>query len=485
MKREKGITLIALVITIIVLIILAGVTLSVVMDNEGIIGKAISAKDQTKKSAVEEIIRLEVLENKMEDNGSGLEKEKLKEKIAQKLKDQGYKVEEDNNTVIYNNQNTIKIEDYLGENKENIKKEYKVGEKVIVEGENFYVIKDSGESEENLILLAEKNVNKRTLKQTNSTEASVFSSTNYWSSIAGITYPYNINEIETNVSTDVINIAKAYGTAKGGIGRLITLEEVVALGGNTDANSTSECPSWINTSNYWLGSAGYSDGMWNIRNTNGSSGTLGGNSYRESAPCGIRPVIEISKSNPKIGKDREYEYDEGDKVTVGGESFYVIKACNKTDETVTLLAEKNIDITTLKQTDSTGTVAFSSTNYWSSIVGITYPYNINEIETNVSTDVINIAKAYGTAKGGIGRLITLEEVVALGGNTDANSTSECPSWINTSNYWLGSAGYSDGMWNIRDTNGSKGVLGGNSYSDHWRCGVRPVIEVSKSKIEKN
>ena len=39
-RKEKGITLVALVVTIIVLIILAGVTLNIVLDNDGIIGKA-------------------------------------------------------------------------------------------------------------------------------------------------------------------------------------------------------------------------------------------------------------------------------------------------------------------------------------------------------------------------------------------------------------------------------------------------------------
>ena len=39
-REEKGITLVALVVTIIVLIILAGVTLNIVLDQNGIINKA-------------------------------------------------------------------------------------------------------------------------------------------------------------------------------------------------------------------------------------------------------------------------------------------------------------------------------------------------------------------------------------------------------------------------------------------------------------
>lgn len=43
-KKEKGITLVALIITIIVLIILAGVTISLVVDDNGIIQKSKNAK---------------------------------------------------------------------------------------------------------------------------------------------------------------------------------------------------------------------------------------------------------------------------------------------------------------------------------------------------------------------------------------------------------------------------------------------------------
>ena len=45
-KQEKGITLIALVVTIVVLLILAGVSISLVLNNNGIISKAKEAKNR-------------------------------------------------------------------------------------------------------------------------------------------------------------------------------------------------------------------------------------------------------------------------------------------------------------------------------------------------------------------------------------------------------------------------------------------------------
>ena len=53
-KQEKGITLIALVITIVVLLILAGVSISLVLNNNGVISKAKDAKNQYAKAQTNE-----------------------------------------------------------------------------------------------------------------------------------------------------------------------------------------------------------------------------------------------------------------------------------------------------------------------------------------------------------------------------------------------------------------------------------------------
>lgn len=53
-KKENGITLVALVVTIVVLLILAGVSISLVLGNNGIIKKAKDAKTQTNTKVKEE-----------------------------------------------------------------------------------------------------------------------------------------------------------------------------------------------------------------------------------------------------------------------------------------------------------------------------------------------------------------------------------------------------------------------------------------------
>ena len=283
-KNEKGITLVALVITIIVLLILAGVTLAMVMGDSGIFGKANSAKEKTQLSNAEETIRLEVLENQVKSKAgdASLTNDQLKEEIAKKLTEQGYTVS--GSTVTYYEDKTIDIENYLEKDST-----YNVGDKVMVGGENFYVIKASSASEEKVTLLAEKNIDTTTMVQSDSANTIAFSSTNYWKNIEGITYPYNLNNTATLANTGAIAIAKAYGTAKGGEGRLMTYEEANEL-----KNTNSAMIYETNTTllKYWLGSAYGTNYVWVVYGVNHD---VGHGSFSDTSYYGVRPVIEISK----------------------------------------------------------------------------------------------------------------------------------------------------------------------------------------------
>ena len=61
LKERNGITLIALVITIIVLLILAGVTIASITGENGILSKATNARDNNTKASAEEKVKTEVL----------------------------------------------------------------------------------------------------------------------------------------------------------------------------------------------------------------------------------------------------------------------------------------------------------------------------------------------------------------------------------------------------------------------------------------
>ena len=68
-KQTKGITLIALVITIIVLLILAGVSIAMLTGENGILTQAQRAKEQTEQTSDEERIKLAVMAASINDNG--------------------------------------------------------------------------------------------------------------------------------------------------------------------------------------------------------------------------------------------------------------------------------------------------------------------------------------------------------------------------------------------------------------------------------
>ena len=77
LKRENGITLIALVITIIVLIILAGISISLILGDNGIVEKAKQAKEQTEQAKLNEEKGLneavKYVENMESENGENLD----------------------------------------------------------------------------------------------------------------------------------------------------------------------------------------------------------------------------------------------------------------------------------------------------------------------------------------------------------------------------------------------------------------------------
>ena len=60
LKESKGITLIALVITIIVLLILAGVTIATLTGDNGILKKAGDAKTQTEQAKADENLKIAI-----------------------------------------------------------------------------------------------------------------------------------------------------------------------------------------------------------------------------------------------------------------------------------------------------------------------------------------------------------------------------------------------------------------------------------------
>ena len=69
-KQTKGITLIALVITIIILLILAGVTINMLTGDNGILKQATNARETNSKAEFEEQVKLAVIASRVNDTAS-------------------------------------------------------------------------------------------------------------------------------------------------------------------------------------------------------------------------------------------------------------------------------------------------------------------------------------------------------------------------------------------------------------------------------
>ena len=97
LKKQKGITLIALVVTIVVLLILAGVTISLLLDENGIIAKSKDARNANRAGAIKEEITLWKAEKFAADNGAGSH-ESMDDFLA-RLKTRGLISDEDIATI--------------------------------------------------------------------------------------------------------------------------------------------------------------------------------------------------------------------------------------------------------------------------------------------------------------------------------------------------------------------------------------------------
>ena len=87
LKASNGITLIALVITIIVLLILAGISISMLSGDNSILQKATDAKTYTERASVIEQAQTDVLGYQAENKGGDLEKSQLKTVLDRYFKD--------------------------------------------------------------------------------------------------------------------------------------------------------------------------------------------------------------------------------------------------------------------------------------------------------------------------------------------------------------------------------------------------------------
>lgn len=94
-NKQKGITLVALVVTIVVLLILAGITITYIMGDNSVFKQAQNAKLNTELAKIEEqanLIYTDKLLEKVQDNN--LKDKPTMQDIVEELRDKGYTIEQ-------------------------------------------------------------------------------------------------------------------------------------------------------------------------------------------------------------------------------------------------------------------------------------------------------------------------------------------------------------------------------------------------------
>ena len=81
LKKNNGITLIALVVAIIVILILAGISISSLTGQNGIIRRAIVAKEEMNKSNMEEKLKMILFNDKIDNYTSQTDENSIEEEL--------------------------------------------------------------------------------------------------------------------------------------------------------------------------------------------------------------------------------------------------------------------------------------------------------------------------------------------------------------------------------------------------------------------
>ena len=108
LNNNRAITLIALVVTIVVLLILAGVSISMLTGEDGIIRQAQEAKENSKKSEIEEKVNLAAQAALMDRLNQGIEQGKFQEELDINFGSGVADLDYDESTKTY----TVTVEDY-------------------------------------------------------------------------------------------------------------------------------------------------------------------------------------------------------------------------------------------------------------------------------------------------------------------------------------------------------------------------------------
>ena len=333
LKERKGITLIALVITIIVLLILAGVSIAMLTGQNGILTQANNAKTSTANKSAEEKVKLAVMAARSQSEDASLDLEKLTTEVTTNYGGQveggafpvtvtidgkTFTVDSNGNVTSKDSETAGKVTIIEGDGKS-------VGNIIEVTStkktkEQFYVL-SYDESTQKAKALAKYNLMVGAIYNSSGTKTGdvdtsaanyglqdetmkgwvsgqerkgtvAFSSSRYWDDTytpqGSSSYPWVYNN-----KSNLYQYVESYKTLLGNTDKvsevsLASYEDINALGSNK-SNYT-----WLYSTSFWLGSAYSSSNnfVWHVN----TDGYFGSNNYYNGNYRGVRPVITVDMS---------------------------------------------------------------------------------------------------------------------------------------------------------------------------------------------
>ena len=343
LKERKGITLIALVITIIVLLILAGVSIAMLTGQNGILTQANNAKTSTATKSAEEKVKLAVMAARSHSEDASLDLEKLTTEVTTNYGGQvdggafpatvtidgkSFTVDSDGNVTSKDSETAGKITIIEGDGKS-------VGDIIEVIStketkEKFYVL-SYDESTQKAKALAKYNLMVGAIYNSSGTKTGdvdtsaanyglqdetmkgwvsgqerkgtvAFSSSRYWSDTNkypsqttehSSSYPWVYNTAETKCT--ISQYVESYKTLLGNTDKvsevsLASYEDINALWSNK-SNYT-----WLYSTSFWLGSSygssDYLNCVWIVE----AGGNFNATAFDYGYIFGVRPVITVDMS---------------------------------------------------------------------------------------------------------------------------------------------------------------------------------------------
>ena len=213
---------------------------------------------------------------------------------------------------------------------------------------------------------------------------------------------------------------------------------------------------------------------------------------KQTSTISLSYKLNFVQTNEKVTSvsqgGNEKTYAVGDEFCLGEECFNVIK---DNGTTVDALAKQNVNTESNRQDSNANTLAFaeilnSDYGYWTdssgkllSKYGTSYPANVFDSNSNLYKPLENYKTYLKNTLGKTSidaRLITYEELISLG--CSVSYCKSAPSWVYSTWYWTASAGSYYDVWSVD----SFGGLDKRLFGASGRCGLRPVITISKSDI---